>query len=139
MRDAISDGGSGDWQGARRPRQPVRRECKVGFKLTGEEFDLLAEAARRAGQSRGAYAAEATLTAARGESAAERLLYPELLRELMRAAGLVRRIGVNLNQAVARLNTTGQPSADVVPYAIESFCRAEHIDAVAEEIRKVMG
>jgi len=34
----------------------------------------------------------------------------ELLGELIRASGLVRRIGVNLNQAVAKLNATGQRS-----------------------------
>ena len=62
----------------------------------------------------------------------------ELLRELIRASGLVRRIGVNLNQAVAKLNATGQRSGDLVPYAAESFRRAERIDAVAEEIRKAL-
>jgi hypothetical protein len=36
------------------------------------------------------------------------------LTELIRAAGLVRRIGVNLNQAVAKLNATGQRSADLL-------------------------
>ena len=35
--------------------------------------------------------------------------------ELMAAAGLVRRIGTNLNQAVAKLNRTGQRSDDVLP------------------------
>ena len=37
----------------------------------------------------------------------------EILRELIRASGLVRRIGVNLNQAVAKLNATGQRSGDL--------------------------
>ena len=44
----------------------------------------------------------------------------EALRDLMSAAGLVRRIGTNLNQAVARLNATGQPGEDLVPSA--EFC-----------------
>jgi hypothetical protein len=43
---------------------------------------------------------------------------------------------VNLNQAVAKLNATGQRSGDLAPYAAESFRRAERLDAVAEEIRK---
>lgn len=63
---------------------------------------------------------------------------PELLRELIRAAGLVRRIGVNLNQAVARLNATGQRSGDLLPYAAESMHRAERLDAVAEQVRKAL-
>ncbi len=38
----------------------------------------------------------------------------EALEEVMNAAGLVRRIGTNLNQAVARLNATGQPGRALV-------------------------
>jgi hypothetical protein len=60
----------------------------------------------------------------------------EALGEFVRAAGLVRRIGVNLNQAVAKLNATGQHSGGLLPYAIESIRRAEQLDAAAEEIRK---
>ena len=48
----------------------------------------------------------------------------EALGEFIRAAGLVRRIGVNLNQAVAKLNATGQRSGDLLPYAAESIRRA---------------
>ncbi len=61
-----------------------------------------------------------------------------MLSELIRAAGLVRRIGVNLNQAVARLNATGRPSGDLVPYAAESIRRARHLDAVAEQVRDAL-
>jgi hypothetical protein len=93
----------------------------VEFSLTGEEFEL-PEAA--AGWVRGAYAAEAAVR--------------ELLRELIRASGLVCRIGVNLNQAVAKLNATGQRSGDLLPYAAESLRRAKRLDAVAEEVRKVL-
>ena len=42
----------------------------------------------------------------------------------------------NLNQAVAKLNATGQRSADLLPYAAESIRRARRLDAVAEELRK---
>ncbi|MGD0378168.1 MAG: hypothetical protein ABSB01_26805, partial [Streptosporangiaceae bacterium] len=59
-------------------------------------------------------------------------------RELIRAAGLVRRIGVNLNQAVAKLNATGQRSGDLLPYAAESLRRAEHLDTAAEDVRKAL-
>ncbi|HCU94052.1 MAG TPA: hypothetical protein DHU96_15540 [Actinobacteria bacterium] len=60
----------------------------------------------------------------------------QALAELIRAAGLVRRIGVNLNQAVAKLNTTGQRSADLLPYAAESLRRARRLDAAAEDVRR---
>ena len=57
----------------------------------------------------------------------------------MRASGLVRRIGVNLNQAVAKLNATGQRSGDLLPYAAESFRRAERLDAVRKKSGRLSG
>jgi hypothetical protein len=78
------------------------------------------------------------LAAARGEQVVMDSPFPELLRELIRASGLVRRIGVNLNQAVAKLNATGQRSDDLLPYAAESLRRVERIDAAAEKIRKAL-
>jgi hypothetical protein len=139
MASMIDDkAGRGEAQGSRRPRQQAKRSRRVGFSLTGEEYALLEAAAGRAGRATAAYAAEAALTAAQGRSMEQDTLFHELLRELMRASGLVRRIGVNLNQAVAKLNATGQRSGDLVPYAAESFRRAERLDAVAEEIRKAL-
>ena len=64
--------------------------------------------------------------------------FPELLRELIRASGLVRRIGVNLNQAVTKLNATGQRPDDLLRYAAESRRRVERLDSVAEEVRKAL-
>jgi hypothetical protein len=139
MADTINDtAGPADVQGGRRPRQGTRRSNRVEFSLTDEEFALLGAAAGRAGRARGAYAAEAALAAARGRPAAAESPLPELLRELIRAAGLVRRIGVNLNQAVAKLNATGQRSGDLHPYAAESMRRVESLDAVAEHVRKAL-
>ena len=65
-------------------------------------------------------------------------VWREALAELICASGLVRRIGVNLNQAVARLNATGQRSGDLLPYAAESLRRVERLDAAAEEVRKAL-
>jgi hypothetical protein len=50
--------------------------------------------------------------------------------------GLLRRIGVNLNQAVAKLNATEQRSGDLLPYAAACLRRAELLDAAAEQIRR---
>src|SRR5450432_3612300 len=85
----------------RRSRQPDRRSRRVEFSLTDEEFGELGSAAARAGLARGAYAAEAALSVARGVASPADSPFREALGELIRAAGLVRRIGVNLNQAVA--------------------------------------
>ena len=139
MAETINDrAGRDDGQGGRRQRQEVKRSHRVEFSLTSKEFQALEAAAGRAGLAKGAYAAEVALAAARGEQVATDSPFPELLRELIRASGLVRRIGVNLNQAVAKLNATGQRSDDLLPYATESLRRAERIDAAAEEIRKAL-
>ena len=61
------------------------------------------------------------------------------LIELMRAAGLVRRIGTNINQAVAKLNATGQPAGNLPGYAAGTIHRADHIDEVADAVRKALG
>ena len=130
--------GRDDVQGGRRPRQGARRPYRVEFSLTREEFELLGAAAERAGRARGAYAAEAALAAARGGPVTADTALRELLLELIRASGLVRRIGTNLNQAVAKLNATGQRSGDLLPYAAESTRRAAHLDAAAEQVRKTL-
>ena len=120
----------------RRLRQPVRRLRRVEFSLTDEEFAELGAAAARAGLARGAYAAEAALSASRGMTSSADSGLREALGEFIRAAGLVRRIGVNLNQAVAKLNATGQRSGDLLPYAAECLRRVELLDAAAEKVCK---
>ena len=76
--------------------------------------------------------------AANGRSASDQESLGQALIELMRAAGLVRRIATNLNQAVAKLNATGQPAGDLPRYAAESIRRADHIDEVADAVRKAL-
>ena len=53
----------------RRTRQAVARPRVVQFSLTQDEFDDVSGAAGRLGLARGAFAAEATLAAARGVQA----------------------------------------------------------------------
>jgi hypothetical protein len=111
----------------------------VRFGLSDSEFAEVEAAAARKGLARDAFAAEATLAAARGTStmAADDVLR-DLLAELIHASGLVRRIGINLNQAVARLHATGQASGDLAACAAECLRRAERLDAVAEMIRNAL-
>jgi hypothetical protein len=122
----------------RRSRQLAKRCRRVEFSLTNEEFDDLDFAATRAGLARGAYAAEAALSVARGVTCTADSPLRESLAEFINAAGMVRRIGVNLNQAVAKLNATGQRSGDLLPYAAACLRRAERLDAAAEEIRRTL-
>ena len=120
----------------RRPRQTVKRPRTIRFDLTDEEFGQIAAAADRAGLAKGAFVAQAALAIARAATPPSDSPQREALGEFIRAAGLVRRIGVNLNQAVAKLNATGQRSGDLLPYAAESIRRAQLLDQAAEEVRK---
>ncbi len=120
----------------RRSRQSARRMRSLRFALTEEEYGEVHTAAAEAGLAKGAYAAQATLAAARGRMNPADSPLRQALTEFIRAAGLVRRIGVNLNQAVAKLNTTGQRSGDLLPYAVESMRRVERLDAAAENVRR---
>ena len=142
MTGATSDGSQAgvSGQGRRRPRQPVPRTRRVEVTLTGEEYAVIEAAARRAGLARRAYIAQAVLAAAaNGGPLGDRESLRRALIELMRAAGLVRRIGTNINQAVAKLNATGQPAGDLPGYAAGSIRRADHIDEVADAVRKALG
>jgi hypothetical protein len=124
---------------SRRSRQPAPRGNTIRFGLSDPEFAEVEDAAAQAGQARGAYAAEATLARARGEItvAADDLLR-DLLSALIHAAGLYRRAGANLNQAVARLHATGQPSAALGLYSEETIRQGRHLDAIAEQIRNAL-
>jgi hypothetical protein len=108
----------------------------VKFFLADEELAELDEAAGRAGLARGAFAAEVALAAARGQSAKMGSPSREALVELMAAAGLVRRAGTNLNQAVARLNATGQRGEDLLPAAQMCARVIRRLDQAAEQVRR---
>ena len=120
----------------RRSRQTVPRPKLVQFTLTLEEFDQFSQAVERSGMARGAYAADVTLAAARGTPDRTSSSLREVLGELMAAAGLVRRVGTNFNQAVAKLNATGQRSEDLLPSA--QFCvrTVQRLDEAAERVRR---
>ena len=120
----------------RRTRYQGRRGRTVRFALTEEEYAELSAAARRAGLARGAYAAEASLSVARGTVITPDAPLRDAFYALDRAALLVRRIGVNLNQAVAKLNATGQWSGDLPRYAEESIRRATRLEEAGEDLRK---
>ena len=142
MTGTTSDGSQArvSGQGRRRPRQPAPRTRRVEVTLTGEEYAVIEAAARRAGLARRAYIAQAVLAAAAGGgSLGDRESLRRVLIELMRAAGLVRRMGTNINQAVAKLNATGQPAGNLPSYAAGTIHRADHIDEVADAVRKALG
>jgi len=120
----------------RRSRQAVSRPRVVQFSLTEEEFEEVSMAAERSGLARGAFAAEAALASARDRQVRAWSPLREALAELIAAAGLVRRAGTNLNQAVAKLNATGQRGEDLLPAA--QFCVRviRRLDETAEQLRR---
>lgn len=120
----------------RRSRQAMPRPRLVKFFLTNDELAELDEAAGRAGLARGAFAAEVALAAARGMQAKAGSPLREALVELISAAGLVRRVGTNLNQAVARLNATGQRGEDLLPAAHMCARVIRRLDEAAEHVRR---
>jgi hypothetical protein len=120
----------------RRARQQVKRPRTVRFDLSEDEFAEVDAAAQRAGLAKGAYAAQTVLAAARSGTSPGESPIRDALGEFIRAAGLIRRIGVNLNQAVAKLNATGQHGGELLPYAAESIRRARLLDQAAEEVRR---
>src|SRR5437870_2159183 len=127
---------AGAGAGRRRSPQAMPRSRLVKFFLTDGELAELDEAAGRAGLARGAFAAEVAMATVRSRSANISAPLRDALVELMSAAGLVRRVGTNLNQAVARLNATGQRGEDLLPAA--QFCvRVIHrLDEAAEHVRR---
>jgi hypothetical protein len=120
----------------RRSRQRVPRPRTVQFSLSEEEFVEVSEAAARSGLARGAFAAEATLATARGTQARVWSPLRAALADLMVAAGLVRRTGINLNQAVARLNATGEGGDDLAPAAQFCIRVIRRLDEAAEQVRR---
>ena len=126
-------------QGRRRARQPVPRTRWVEFTLTDQEYADLAEAARRAGMARRAYAAtEVMAAAANGTTITGQDPLELILIELMGAAGQVRRIATNLGQAITKLNATGQPAGELPAYAAGTLRHADNIDAVVNVVRQAL-
>ena len=134
----MAESGSRGAQGSRRPRQQARRCYRVEFSLTAGEFAALEEAAGRAGLARGAFAAQVVLAHVNGSGTGPEAPDREALRELVRAAGLAHKIGVLLNQAVAKMNATGQRPGELEQCARICLRRVANMDAAAEEVRKTI-
>ena len=92
----------------RRARQHPRRERTVLLRLSDEEHAIVSAAAERAGLRPGGFVAEAALAAAQGRTLGDRGALQVALRKLVASENQLRKVGTNLNQAVAELNSTGR-------------------------------
>ncbi len=98
------------------------------MRLADEELAAIELAAGRAGLTPTGFVGAAASGSA-GPAASESR---EALAELMAARAAVRRFGVNVNQAVAALNATGE-APDWLGQAVEATVRAVgRVDAAAE-------
>ena len=121
----------------RRHREAVPRARMMRFSLTEGEHAEVRAAASRAGRARAAFAADAVLAVARGT-----VLTPDAVQagalggsdRLDYAAEQLRKVGVNLNQAVKVLNATGQPAGNLPRLAEQAMRWAAQIDALSEDL-----
>ncbi len=123
----------------RRTRGQDRRELRVTVRLSAAESVTLSAAAARSRLALAAYMCETAMDAAEHRAVPVPVMQRELLAELMRVAALVRRAGVNFNQAVTRLNATGDPGPDLGPSAAYCTRVLDHVDQAAEMIRRRLG
>ncbi|WP_131741978.1 hypothetical protein [Actinomadura roseirufa] len=105
------------------------------FSLSDEEYALVLVAADRERLATGAFAAQATLAAARGQVRPEQVALRESLATVMHAAGQVHRIGINLNQAVAALHC-GEVTPRLALYADAAARAVQRLDDLADELRQ---
>lgn len=132
-------------QGADRRHRSPSRERRVNLRLDPQEHQDITAAAARHGLTPAGFCATAALDTARGTNATSgpvsgagvtRHELAELQRELFATRTAVARVGTNLNQAVAALNSAGQPPA-WLQHAIDRCQHAlERIDVAASAIHR---
>jgi hypothetical protein len=128
-----------------RPRGTAVRDHRLTPRFTDEELSAIRAAAEAAQMTLTGFCALAALAVARrqpgelggvGEAPAGAEELAELQRELFAARTAVNRTGVNLNQAVAVLNSTGQPPV-WLEHAVERVAKAVAVvDAVVGRIHR---
>ena len=131
-----------------RPRGASARERRLTPRFTDEELTAIRAAAEAAQVTLTGFCALAALAMARrsgGSRSAGDTSAPgveelaEMQRELFAARNAVNRTGVNLNQAVAALNASGQPPV-WLEHAVDRVTRSvAEVDAVVTRIHRALG
>jgi hypothetical protein len=129
-----------------RQRGETARVHRLTPRFTDEELAMIQAAADAAQMTVTGFCALAALAMARreadqphsaGDAAGPSLEeLAEMQRELFAARNAVNRAGVNLNQAVAQLNSTGQPPV-WLGHAVNRVTR--EVDAVVARIQHALG
>lgn len=126
--------------GARRRRRVgERRPRQVVVRLSENERAVLATAAGERGLAVGAFCAQAAVAVARNQVEPLPTVPREVLQQLLDCHRQVRRFGVLVNQAVAKLNATGAEPAALVP-AVDRYLQSlDELDDTARAVRRVLG
>jgi hypothetical protein len=130
--------GGGDRRCFRRPQDHSKRTRRVEVLLSEQEHAALVAAAEHARMARAAFVARAVHHAITGRERPEFTLLRELLTEVAKMAGQVARIGVNLNQAVAALHSTGQVPGNLLAYAAAAHRVLDRVDDLADELHRAL-
>ncbi len=119
-----------------RDHQFPGRGRRVTVRLDDEELAAIERAAERAGLTPTGYVGAVALAAANSIAAPAPARTQQALAELVAARAQLRRFGTNVNQAVAALNSTGQPP-EWLAQAVALTSRAvTRVDAAAEQLMR---
>lgn len=119
----------------RRTRKQGRsRPYRIAISVDEAERHELEHAARSEGLTLSAFVADKAIKAARHAAPVAVGPLREALAELIRATVQVQKVGVNLNQAVAALNATGDPPGNLIQYARYVTTVIERLDHIATRI-----
>ena len=136
MSEATSQRPPGPEQHRRTRRQGRSRLCRISISVDQDEHAELGRAAQQEGLTLSAFVAEKALAAARHLTPPATGPFREALAELVRATVQVQKVGVNLNQAVAALNATGEPPGNLLQYARYAAVVIDRLDQIAAKISR---
>ncbi len=129
--------------GRLRPYHRSGRTLRLHARFSGQERAEIEAAAATIGMTATGFIAEAAIQAARGTpmvldaTVQDREALARLQRRLFEARTAVNRFGTNVNQAVAKLHSTGQPPAEDLVHAVRLCTRAVHsLDEVIDEVHR---
>jgi uncharacterized protein (DUF1778 family) len=126
--------------GRYRRRSASPRDYRLTPRFTDEELATIRNAAEAMDMTATGFCASAALAAAQPDTDDQHDITDEELaemqRELYAARVAVNRAGVNLNQAVAELNTTGTPPVWLEDAVARSVKAVEELDEVVSRIHR---
>lgn len=121
--------GAARWSGRQEPR--LARRAAAGPSPMAPKRCPSGPGSRAGRRRNHRYTGQASVDAAELRAVRVTVFQQQMLAEPIRAAGLARRAGFNLNQAVARLNATGQAGLGLDPAVAYCVRVIRHVDKAA--------